>query len=478
MDGSLVKNAVFNIAYKLMNVLFPLITSAYVSRMLLSDGIGKVSYAQNIASIFVIIAALGLPAYGIKVIASLKNKGDEDARNRSFSELWLILIASTTLCCIVYLVTVFSIPKFYNDKTLFLAAGIQIVLVSCNVDWLYQGMEDYRYIAIRSFAVKLISLICIFVFVRKRNDYIIYALITSLAVAGNNIWNIIHSRKYIRFTLYNLSLKQHFKPVLFLLLSTLAIELYSKVDITMLGIMCEDSNVGYYSNAIKVINAIVTALTAITAVFLPRLSMHIHENKSKYDELVNHGVKILVCLSVPCCIGLMIVADDFAVTMFGKDFFEAGSTLRILAPLLIIKGVGDLLNYQVIISAGKEKYFLFTNFSAAIFNIILNYLLIPIFLEKGAAIASIISELIVNVGMFLVSRRIVKVRVGHNFIISELISLIAMTAGVYLVKSINLTISIRLFLSILVGILLYFVSNLLLKNEVFIKTIDRIQKKI
>lgn len=477
MDRSLVKNAVFNIAYKLMNVLFPLITSAYVSRVLLSDRIGKVAYAQTIASIFVIVAALGLPAYGIKVIASLKNKGDEEARNKIFSELWLILIASTLICCIVYISLVFTIPVFYENRVLFFVAGIQIVLVSCNVDWLYQGLEDYGYIAIRSFAVKLVSLACIFVFVRNRDDYIIYALITSLAVAGNNIWNVLHSRKYVRFTLNNISIRKHLKPVVILLLSTLAIELYSKVDITMLGIMCEDRNVGYYSNAIKVINAIVTALTAITTVFLPRLSKHILDDKGKYDVLVNQGVKILICLSVPCCIGLIIVANDFAVTMFGEGFFRTGNSLKILAPLLIIKGVGDLLNYQVIISAGKEKYFLITNFSAAISNLILNYLFIPIYQEMGAAIASVISELVVNVGMFFVSRSIVRVKLSHDFMITELISLIVMTVGVYIVNSMSLGVGIRLLLSIGTGILLYFILNLLLKNDIFLMIINGIRNR-
>lgn len=465
MDKSLAKNAAFNIAYKLLNVLFPLTTIAYVSRILMPEGVGKVSYAQTIASIFVIIASLGVPAYGVKKIAALKNNEDPNEIHRTYSEILVILILSTIVTCCVYSVIIFSLQFTRREINLYLAAGLQILLVSCNVDWLYQGKEDYKYIALRSFALKILSLVLILFLVRTQDDYIIYALITSLAVAGNNIINVIHSRKYVYFTVKGLNLKRHLVPVFVLLLSTLAIELYSKVDTTMLGIMCNESTVGYYTNSVKVINALLVAMTAVTAVFLPRLSLFYKENKKEYNKLVNEGVKILLFLSLPLCIGLIIVSDDFVNVIFGSAFSAASMALRILSPLIIIKGIGDLLNYQVIISAGKEKFFLITNSSAAVLNIILNYLLIPVYQQDGAAIASVISELVVNVGMFIVSSRIVKIRIEKRFVITETISVLLMGIIVLAVNNILINSTIRLLLSVVCGAVVYLAVNLIMKNE-------------
>lgn len=473
MDKKMAENALFNIFYKLLNVLFPLITSAYVSRILLSEGIGRVDYARNLATIFVFIAALGIPAYGTKVIASSSRFSNQEDVNKSFSELLIMLAISSSICFLIYVVLVAVVDKYSKEFLLYLATGLQILLVSINIDWLYQGKEAYKYITYRSFIVKICSIICILIFVRTKDDYIIYALITTLAIAGNNAFNIFHARKFAKFTTKGLNISRHLVPVVILLLSTIAGELYSKVDILMIGHFCSENNVGYYSNSIKVINTVLTAVTAITAVYLPRLSSLAADNKERFAELAREGLDIILFITIPCCTGLILVSDSFVCLIFGENFANASKALSILCPLIIIKGVGDLINYQVIISVGREKYFLITTTLAAIINILLNYYLIPLYQQNGAAIASVISELVVNVGMLFISSKIISLKFNYKYIITILVATLCMVFSVLIITHYIKQIAIQLVLCIVIGGGIYVAINLLLKNPLLIKMIKK-----
>lgn len=480
MNSSLIKNAIFNTIYKLMNVLFPLISTAYLSRILLPEGIGRVSYAQSFTSIFVILASLGIPTYGIKTIASLKNNDDQKLLNKNYSGLLIIIMTSTFIFSLIYLFMILIVDNIHDNLLLYFATGLQVLMVALNVDWLYQGLECYKFITIRSFFVKLFSFICIVVFVRDRSDYLVYALLTSVAVAGNNIFNIIYSRKYVLFTFKEAVIKQHIKPAFILLFSTLAIELYSKIDVLMLGIYSTEANIGYYTNSIKVINSALVAITAATAVFLPRLSQLYIEDREEFNRLVNSGLNVVLFLVLPCTIGLVIVSDDFVITMFGDAFIHASVVIRILSPLILIKGVGDLINYQVIISAGKEKYFLITNTTAAFMNIVLNCILIPKYQQNGAAIASLISELVVNIGMLVVTRKIVHFTFKWAFIFKLTISTVLMSIGVNIFSKVcsDLNVIYRLGVEVAGGMVIYFGINFVLKNEILIGLKNTIKNKL
>lgn len=480
MSSSLIKNAIFNTIYKLMNVLFPLITSAYLSRILLPEGIGRVSYAQSFTSIFVILASLGIPIYGIKTIASLKSRNNQKTLNGNYSGLLIIIMSSTLIFSIMYLFLIFAISKMRNDLALYFATGLQVLMVAFNVDWLYQGMECYKFITVRSFIVKLFSIVCIVIFVRNKSDYIIYALLTSIAVAGNNLFNIVYSKKYVSFTLKEAVIKKHVKPAFILLFSTLAIELYSKIDVLMLGIYSNESNIGYYTNSVKVINSVLVAITAVTAVFLPRLSQLYSNDHEKFNKLVNLGLSVILFFVLPCMMGLITISEDFVITMFGDAFIDSAVVIRILSPLILIKGVGDLINYQVIISAGKEKYFLITNSTAALLNVILNFILIPKYQQNGAAIASLISELVVNIGMLIVTRKIIQFKIKKGYIYKLIISTIIMAISVYALSIISsdLNVIYRLVTEVAVGIAIYFAINIIIKNEILLSLKSMLKNKL
>lgn len=461
---SLAKNSFYNIIYRCLNVIFPLIISAYVSRILMAEGIGKVASAQNIVTYFALIAALGLPTYGVKKIAETN---DRDQLSKYFSELFVINLISSIICSVLYYSMILSVDFFADKRSLFLIVGIQIVFNIINVDWFYQGREEYRYIMIRSFLIKLASLLAVFVFVKSSDDFIIYALIQTLVKVANYLFNIVHIRKYIDFTIHNITLKSHLKPLFILLAASIAIEIYTLADTTMLSAMCTDTIVGYYSNARKGIDVVRTLVTAICAVFLPRLSFYYANNKyNDFNILANRGLKILTFLSIPAAVGLLLLADDFVAVMFGNSFEPAAITIKILTISIITVAFSNFIGYQILVTIGKEKMMLISTIFGAVTNICLNYILIPLFYHNGAAFASVITELVVTLIQFSAVRGAIKIEIDKKFIVSTVFSIIVMTVIVIGLKNAVESQFIELFLACIIGVAAYLTMSLITKNQI------------
>lgn len=461
---SLVVNSIYSVIYKLLNVMFPLITATYAARTLLADGVGKVSYAQNIAQYFVIIAALGIPNYGTREIG--KNQNNQDKTNEAFSELFIINTCSTLICVIAYYTLILNLDFFSENRILFMTVGLSIVMNLLNVDWFYQGKEEYGYIAARSFVVKVISLIALFVFVRDEKDYIIYALIHCLATAGNYLFNIFNLRGKVKFCLHGISVKKHIKPVMILLASSISIELYTLVDTTMLGTWCSDSIVGYYNNASKLARIINSILSSIALVLLPRLSLYYHDGLiEEFRNIANRVLKILIVLSVPAAVGLFLMADVIVPVLFGSSFMPAVKTVRILSVLVIAVALNNFFGTQILLTVGQEKKLLISVMIGAGVNILLNSVLIRPYLQNGAAVASAISELCVLIATFIFAQKYLRFRLKKEFLLSLVVSVIFMIVAVVGIKCLNLPNVAELILGVGVGASVYLICGWVTHNS-------------
>lgn len=469
---SLAQNSLYNILYKCSNLIFPLIISAYASRILMAEGIGKVSSAQNIVTYFTLLAALGLPTYGTKVVAALGET--RDSRSKVFSELFCINAVSTVICTIVYYSMIYYIPYFQQRLELFVVCGLAIVFNIINVDWFYQGREEYGYIMLRSFIVKLVSLMAVFIFVKSIDDYIVYAAILTLSKVANNIFNIIHLRKYAYFTLNEINIFQHIKPVLVLLVASIAIEIYTLADTTMLTFIHGETIVGYYATARKGIDVIRTMMVAVCAVFLPRLSYYYKNQQiALFDELVNKGIEILTFMSVPATIGVILTADYFIPLLFGNDFIEAIRTTQILSFSLITVAFSNFFGYQVLVTVGKEKQMMFSTIIGAVVNIVLNFVLIFSLKHNGVAIASAVTELCVALYQIWAVRNIIHFKISRQFFASVCLGTGVMIVVVMLCKRLIHGLLTGLILSIPMGMIVYmwitFISGNKISREIFSK---------
>lgn len=473
---SLAKNGIFNVVYQVANIFFSLIISMYISRVIQADGMGRVSYAQNIASYFISFAALGIPTYGIREIAKVRN--NQEKTNKVFTELWFINLITTVFATVAYISMVLFIPRFRSDYMLFFVFTLQIFMNLINTDWFYQGIEDYVYIAIRSIAVKIVSILAIFVFVKTRDDYIVYALISVLAITANYLFNIIHARKFVKLCFVGIEIKKHITPLFVLGLSIFFSTLYSKVGVTMLGTLSSDTSIGLYTSSYKITELLIGICAAISVVFLPRLSYYYSQDKAEFNKLVSYGIEVLSFLAFPMMVGVFLLAPLGISIMYGNGFLGAASTLRIFSLLVIIRSFGDLLCYQLIIATGNEKKRLPAYFIAAIANIVLNYYLIPIFNQNGAALASVISELIVNGMQLYAISRIVKIGIPKKAIFDGLAASLVMGCSILLALNCSVNIIVQTIIAVVIGIITYIITNRFLKNKIYVSVINFTKRRL
>lgn len=445
----------------MLNIVFPFVTSVYVARVLLADSIGKVAAAQNFVSYFTLLAGMGIPTYGVKLIAQYKIRSRESSI--AFSELFFINFLLSAVCSAIYYILIFTVPYFDGKEVLYAVCGLNIVFNIFNVDWFYQGIQEYRYIAIRSFIFKCLSLIALVCFVRKPQDYIMYALITSCALVGNYIFNMFRITRYTTITLKELCFSEHLRHISALFLAGVASEIYVLADTTMLDILCGSSIVGYYTMSMRVIRIIRGLVVAVSAVFLPQMSYYYYNGQAeKFQKLSNQGIHILTVLSVPAAFGVFLVAEEATVLFYGVNFLDSILTTKILTLSIITIAFSNFVGLQFFVTIGKNRFTTISTICGAVTNIALNFLLIRPYRHVGAAIASVITEGVVAMIQLLMARRYIKFRFPWK---NVSIATGCMIACVIIIKTIKMSLVLHLFLECCMGMLTYFIVLIVLKDD-------------
>lgn len=473
MRPSLAKNSMFNVAYQLVLVLVPLISSMYVSRVVLPDALGEVSVANNLVSYFVALAPLGIPAYGVREVA--KAGDDRRARSAVFSELLLINLVSTAVFLAAYAVCVVimygtAVPELY------LIFGSLIVANALNVEWLFQGIERYDFISIRGTVVRTACLLLTVLLVKSPSDVYIYAAITCLGTFANYIVNVLCLRRSVDFTLKGLSLARHLRPVAILAGTNVLFSLYTKIDITMMGFLCTSSVVAYYAYAYNAEEIAKTLCVAITNVYLPRLSYEFKNDAREFSRLVQQSMDLNVFIALPMCLGVFILAPKVVVVLFGDAFAPASLTLQLFALLIFAKSVGNVI-YQTTIATGNERYQLVAYSCGVAVNIALNAVLIPLFAQNGAVVATVVTEVTLDLVLWACLRRYLKIRFTARFVLSTLIALGVMCAAVIACDVLIASNLLCIVAAVFAAAVVYAAVNVLLKNEVALMFLRKLVRK-
>ncbi len=462
-EKSIFKNYIFNAAYTILNMLVSIITIPHVSRVLMPEGVGQVAYAQNIVSYFTLIASLGIPNYGIREIA--KNNKTIESRSKVFFEIFIINSISTIFALVCYYLCIIK-NEYFVDKKMYAIAGVALFLNFINIDWLYRGIEEFQYITVRNGIIKILSMVCIWMFVNSQQDIYLYVWIVAITNGANYIFNILHVKKILVWVkISSLQIRRHFKVIFLLFATAVAVEIYAQMDITMIGLICGDTNVGYYSNTVKITRIITVAITAIGGVLLPRLSVYYQEKTlDRIKVLINKTILFILFISIPCMAGLLQVSDDLVCVFLGEAFMPAASTLRILSLLIPILSIGNIYGTQLMMVFGMEKFLTVTVLLGAVVNMVLNSFLIPVYQQNGAATASVITECIVMVSQYLFTRKYIKTTLHKSMIFKIIIQTSSMMLAVALVHRLDVGTIARLFLSIAVGGFVYIVVGFAIRN--------------
>ena len=399
------QNFFYNALINVLNVLFPFITAPYVARVLAPEGVGLFNFALMYAGYFSMVAALGIPTYGVRETAKVKD--DMEAKNRLFSELFSIQVFTTIAVVVLYFISVAAIPKLSQNWKLFAVMGTVLYLAPFGTDWYYAGCERFKFVAMRSALIKALSVVALFIFVKDRGDLLIYALICVSTNIVNNTWNFIKLiREGIRPRLVLSGFRKHIKPVMLLFASAVAVSVYTLLDTVMLGFLAEYSEVAYYSNSANITRAIIAALTSFAGVAIPRISAYMSEgNEEKVQELAGKSFSMVSFLAIPAAVGLACIAPDFAPLFYGDKFYGTIVPLQIMSLIIVAIGFNNLSGVQVLIGLGKDRLYLRSVVIGAVTNLTLNFILIPVLGARGAALSSVAAEsLIFILTMYYVRR--------------------------------------------------------------------------
>lgn len=475
---SIKANAVFNVLRKLMTLIFPLITFPYSSRILLPEGIGKVSFARSFVEYFITIATLGIYTYGIREAAKVRD--DRIQLSKLSREILTINMVSTAIAYLLLFISMVCIPKLEAYRPLLIIISAKILFTSLGLEWLYGGMEDYKYITVRAFIFQIISVILLFAFVHKPEDYLIYASIAVISNVGSHICNWVHSKKYIDlFVRTKLELKKHIKPIFILFAMAEVTKIYLVLDVTMLGFLCGDWDVGIYTSATKINRIIIHLITAIGVVVLPRLAYFIKTGDTKkFQELVYKNFDIFFLLSVPSAIGLSLVGKAAIWAFSGENFMAAVPVMRIMNTIIVISGIGSVVGTQTFIPMGKEKLVLYSLLLGSIANIALNFLLIPRYQALGAAVATVGSQIVLVGTELFWCRKIVDLRKVVNYFLLYLGNSLVMAVGVFVCVQLIPGLWTSTIIAVCVGIAIYGLLLIAEKNRFLMDFIKVIRAKI
>ena len=384
------KNYAYNLSYQLLVIILPIITTPYVTRVFSSDDLGIYGYFNSIVTYFILLATLGVANYGTKEIS-----GNRKEIKKNFWGIYTLQFGAALLSILLYILLCMGISTMQNPVAYIL--GLSLVSKGLDISWLFQGLEDFRKITARNITVKLVGVSAIFLFIKSASDLYLYVfLLTAFELLGQlSMW--VPAREFIGKPHFDLGYaKHHLKPIILLFLPQIAISLYVTLDRTMLGALASTRDVGIYDQALKLVNILLTLVTSLGSVMLPRVSSLLSKGDHKAVNKMHELAFLIYNLVIfPIIAGILIVNDDFVQFFLGQDFQDARYAISIMIFRMFFIGWTNIMGIQILIPHNKNKEFMVSTTVPAILSVGLNLLFLPKLGYIGAAIVSVLTESLV-----------------------------------------------------------------------------------
>ena len=365
-------NFIMNAILTVAGIIFPLITFPYISRVLLVEGSGKVAFATSVVTYFTMFASLGIPTYGVRACAIVRD--NKEKLSKTVQELLIISGGTTLLTYIVFGISLFVIPEFAQERTLLLIVGLGIGLNTIGVQWLYNALEQYSYITTCSILFKVIGMILMFLLVKESSDYQIYGGVYVIASFGSYVLNFICLRKFVTFQKTGTyQFKQHLKHIMVFFAMSAGASIYLNLDVVMLRFLQSNEAVGYYNAGIKVKTVLVTCVTSLGTVLLPRLSYYIETaDKKAFQLMVGKAFRFVFVAASAVTVYFSIFARESILLLSGEAFLPAVGPMMILMPTVLLIGLSNVTGIQILTPNGREREVMYSIWGGAILDFVLN----------------------------------------------------------------------------------------------------------
>lgn len=393
-DSGINKNVIFNTIKSAFSIIYPLIAFPYISRVLMTDNVGKVNFGSSVISYFSLIASLGVTTYAVRECSKVRD--DREQLGKTAGEILSINLVSTAIAYLALIVVLIFAEPLENYRLLICIQSASILFTTLGADWLNTAMEDFKFIALRTVFMQIVSLFLMFIFVRKQEDYILFAIISVVASSGANVVNIFYRRKYCETRLtWKMGIRRHLAPILLLFSLILSQTIYTNSDMTILGLVKGDYQVGLYSTSVKIYNLVNTMVASIAWVVMPQLSAGFaRKDYKEINRLLKYSMNFILVLGIPCVCGIEIIAPQLIHVIAGEAYVDAALSLRLLGIALMCSFISGWIGNMTMLPAGKEKICLWSSVVSAMVNIVLNLILIPKWGLNAAAFTTALSELI------------------------------------------------------------------------------------
>lgn len=469
MKNKIFTNFIYQGLYQLTMIVLPFITIPIVSHALGVEGIGTYNYINSVSSYFILVAGLGLANYGVREIASVKD--DKQTLSEKFWTLEIFNVIIALIVIFFYLIFI----QFTTEKTLFIISGITVIATLFDISWFYYGIQDFKDITKINIITKVISFVCIIVFVKNKSDLYNYFVIQSISVLLSNLTLWFFVFKKINFVKVKISKSMmHLKPALEYFVGKVSITLYTTVNKTLLGYFISATAVGVYSNSLQLILIIVTLLGTIDTVLMPHMtSLYSSDNQGAMMEILTKIINGQLYFSIALMFGILSISDKMVPWFFGPQFEQVSLVMSVFAPLVIIMPLGTTIVRQYLIPRNYIKNFNKSVVVAAIVSIIINIILLPLIGIWGSIIATIVSEAIVTI------IRIIDLKINSNFNFDMNSIFCYFVSGVIMLISIKMiTIkmpgtSVTTFIQIIIGSVVYLILTTISKKNVILNYLKK-----
>ena len=430
---SLKKNFIYNAILTMSGYIFPLMVYPYVSRVLGVANIGACNFVDSIVEYFTILSMMGMNTIGIREIAKCKN--DQQKLDNVFSQLFSLNTLTTITAIIILIIATNIVPKFAPYKDLLYIGVGKLFFNYMLINWFFQGLENFKYIAARTIFVKILFVISVFLFVKTETDVKLYYFLVALTWAGNGITNFIYAKKYVSFN-FTLKINKAIIGSFF----TLGVywfmnSMYTTLNVAFLGFATNDIEVGYYTTANKLLTVIMTMFTALTSVMVPRVSVALKSNdNSEAKALIRKAINALMLFAIPLIFFVFPFSQELIYLMSGKGYEGATTPLQIMTPLFFLVGYDQIIVLQTLLPMGKDKDILRNSILAASVGIISNIFLTLNFGKNGSAIVLILAELSVLLSSQFCVTKYLGLKIPFKLIIKHIIGFSPIIIICYVIK--------------------------------------------
>lgn len=473
--ASVKKNYLYNLTAQMLTIILPVVTTPYITRVLGNENLGIFGYAQSIVNYFILFGCIGLNTYSQREIAFHKNNRHQ--QSVIFVEVMIIRLVTVSLSMVVYWLAIIRTADYPLYYSIF---GLELFAALTDISWFLQGNENFRSQMVRTLITRVLGLACIFLFVKDAEDLYIYILCCSGAIlAGNlSLWFSV-KKNLTPFCRDELRPLRHLQPAMIMFLPQIAVSVYTQLDKTMIGLLtAHDYNeVGYYSQAEKIVKIAMTIVTSLGSIMLSRVTVAISQNDQKGAEAyIRNSFRFMYLLGCPIAFGLAAICSDMVPWFFGPGYEPVIPCMVMLSPLVLIIGISNIFGTQYMIPTKRMKEFTTSILVGMVVNVVFNVILIPTFGAIGAVVATLLAESAVSLRQYLYLKSIFRPAIFlvgfRNVIASAVMGCVVYAMTIWLPAAIWATAA-----EIAIGAAVYFAGLVLLRDDFLLENIRRLGGK-